>query len=90
MGCYRTGQGVWVGRRMEEHKSNNMRGWSTVWQSRYLFIASHIFTKFKSLVTGGTYGFRISQKKSLFSQPLKEPCSDVNEKRNRNECLAQV
>lgn len=34
-----------------------------LWQFRYLLIASHIFSKFKPLVTGSIYGFGLSQKK---------------------------
>lgn len=36
-----------------------------LWQFRYLLIASHIFSKFKPLVTGSIYGFGLSQKKTL-------------------------
>jgi len=54
---------------MEEHEFNNVTGWSTVWQSRYLFITSCIFTKFKSLVTGGTYSFGISQENPHLPTP---------------------
>lgn len=37
-----------------------------LWQFRYLLIASHIFSKFKPLVTEGIYGFGLSQRKKTY------------------------
>lgn len=47
-----------------------------LWQFRYLLIASLIFSKFKPLDTGSTYGFRLSQKKITIIKKKNTTFSD--------------